>query len=538
MNNNLQLRLFWIFAWLLIVVVSLLVRPLMPIDETRYAAVAWNMWLNHNFLVPYFLGHPYAQKPPLLFWLINVGWHVFGVTETWARLVPAFFALGSIFLTQRLASKLWPENATINQLAPTLLISNLFWLFCLPLLNFDMLVVFFVLLTLNALVTAATNPRSWFIVAIALGLGILSKGPVVLVYVIVPALCAPCWVKQQPNSWKPWYRNLSLTLIAGIVIALAWAIPAAISGGSEYAHAIFLKQSAGRLVDSFAHNQPIWWYLPLLPVLLLPWLIWPNSWRAITKINKQDRALRFIHLALWPALIFFNVISQKALRYLIPFLPLVSIFLAYGLSKLHASWTWQRWPVAIFIAIAGICAILIPVTAHFWPEGPPWLIELSPLWGFLLIFLAIIWLVSFTDKISTQTTILAAVCITLNLILLIGMARVAAPIAYDVRPLATELHEMRQNNLPIASVGKYYGQYQFYGKLHQPPTNIDPAERLAWAKAHPNGYIIDQSNSYYDKPYKLEPDKQYYYRDHRVLLWSSKRYIENAIAMKQDSQAK
>lgn len=65
--------LLWTGLWLVLLAVSLATRPLMPIDETRYASVAWEMWLRGDFLVPYLNGVPYSHKPPLLFWLFHLG---------------------------------------------------------------------------------------------------------------------------------------------------------------------------------------------------------------------------------------------------------------------------------------------------------------------------------------------------------------------------------------------------------------------------------------------------------------------------------
>src|ERR1017187_9525861 len=76
--------------------VGIISRALLPLDETRYVTVAWNMWLNGNWLVPMLNGQAYSHKPPLLFWLINAGWHLFGVRECWPRLVPSLFALANI----------------------------------------------------------------------------------------------------------------------------------------------------------------------------------------------------------------------------------------------------------------------------------------------------------------------------------------------------------------------------------------------------------------------------------------------------------
>ena len=69
------------FGWLISISIALLYRQALPIDETRYLSVAWEMWMRGDFLVPHINGDPYAHKPPLLFWIINSSWFVFGVGE-------------------------------------------------------------------------------------------------------------------------------------------------------------------------------------------------------------------------------------------------------------------------------------------------------------------------------------------------------------------------------------------------------------------------------------------------------------------------
>jgi 4-amino-4-deoxy-L-arabinose transferase-like glycosyltransferase len=78
-----------VVLWAAVVLGGLLTRPAWPIDETRYLAVAWEMWNHGEFLVPHLNGAPYSDKPPLLFWLIEAGWRVFGVHEWWGRVAPS-----------------------------------------------------------------------------------------------------------------------------------------------------------------------------------------------------------------------------------------------------------------------------------------------------------------------------------------------------------------------------------------------------------------------------------------------------------------
>src|SRR5262249_14733426 len=139
---------FVLAAWALVAGLSLLFRPLMPIDETRYAAVAWEMWNRGDLLVPHLNGLPYSDKPPLLFWLIQLGWMIFGVNDWWPRLVPSLFSLANLFLTAALARRLWPDRPTVARVVPAVLIGLLLWSLFTGMLMFDMLVTFCVLLAL------------------------------------------------------------------------------------------------------------------------------------------------------------------------------------------------------------------------------------------------------------------------------------------------------------------------------------------------------------------------------------------------------
>jgi len=101
--------------WLPFVILALFLtaiafRPLLPIDETRYMTVAWEMFLRQGWLQPLTVNfEPYHHKPPLLFWLINLSWSVFGISR-WAGLIPiVLFSMACVYLTGFLSKRLFPE---------------------------------------------------------------------------------------------------------------------------------------------------------------------------------------------------------------------------------------------------------------------------------------------------------------------------------------------------------------------------------------------------------------------------------------------
>lgn len=126
MFKRVSTRIWLAFLWAILVAVSLAIRPLFPIDETRYASVAWEMWVRHDFLVPYLNGEAYSHKPPLLFWLMQLSWWLFGVNDWSLRIIAPLFSLATLYLSQVVAKQLWPGRSQIAELTPFILLGFFF----------------------------------------------------------------------------------------------------------------------------------------------------------------------------------------------------------------------------------------------------------------------------------------------------------------------------------------------------------------------------------------------------------------------------
>ena len=468
---------------------QLWLRPLLPVDETRYLAVAWEMWWRGDFLLPWLNGEPYSHKPPLLFWLIHALWALFGVSELAARLLPVIISLVALWGSTRLAERLWPEQAAaIGALVPWLLLGGVFWNNFFSLLQFDLLLLLAALLAWHGLLTALHSPLGgWALVALGIGLGVLAKGPVILVPVLPAVLLAPWWAGQRPMpGWPRWYLLGLLAVAAGAALALAWAVPAGLAGGDAYRQAIFWGQSAGRVLDSFAHRSPWWSYLLWLPLMWLPWLLWPQLWTAARRAPPSDLGTRFCAAVLVPALLVFTLISGKQGKYLVPLFPLIAALFAHWLVM--AEQDGQRYRaafVAAFLVPSGGLLALLP----WLPTGPEWLARVQPLWGGALLvwgglFLFLRLPLAALVRAAALGALLWSAVVTLALV------EPARP-AYDLAAISQTLSALQAEGRAIAWLGKYHGQFHFLGRLQQRIEPLQARARLqAWLDANPDGYLL------------------------------------------------
>ncbi|MEQ8319107.1 MAG: glycosyltransferase family 39 protein [Rhodospirillales bacterium] len=523
----------WASCWLIVVAAAVLLRPPLPVDETRYLAVAWEMWLRDDFLVPYLNGEPYHHKPPLLFWLMTAGWSVFGVNDWWPRLVAPLFALASLYWTGRLALKIWPDDDASARMAPVILVGAAFWSIFQTLTMFDMMLAACALAGIGGIVSAWRTGGfgGWLVTALAIGVGVLAKGPAILLHIAPVALLAPWWGRALPGgpdqpliSWRAWYGRFLLSVLIGAAIALVWAIPAGIRGGEEYRNMIFWGQSAGRIVESFDHARPFWWYAVLLGPLLLPWLVWPRLWRAVCQKGIfADGGFRLLVAWVAPAFITFSLISGKQLHYLLPEFPAFALLFARLLAQpgMTEGRRLDGLIAALLFIVLGAAAMLLPDDPTFF-DAPEWFHKLDNHWGVLIVISGLFcWH-------FTQSTVFRGICaLALSMTVLVFVvhltARDALSFAYDLRPIAQGLKKLEDKGVPLGNFGTYHGQYQFLGRLTKPMTElgVDGRKTDAFVRQHPEGVIV----AYYytdempDFPDGVTPLEIYQFRSYAVYFW-------------------
>ncbi|MEW6690453.1 MAG: glycosyltransferase family 39 protein [Pseudomonadota bacterium] len=514
-------------GWGALAVAAIWLRPLWPVDETRYASVAWEMWLRGDFLVPHVNGEPYSHKPPLLFWLIHLGWAVFGVNDWWPRLVGPLCALGSIPLLLKLEGILWGRNGDSPGHAVWILFGTLLFAGFITLTMFDLLLVLCVMAAMVGVLELARHRRGAGVLWLGagIGLGVLAKGPVVLLHVLPAALAAPWWAPQTRSRLGPWVLDLLLGVLLGAAIALAWALPAGLAGGEAYRNAIFWGQTAGRVAESFAHRAPWWYYLPLLPLILFPWLVWPRLWRGMRELKTDDPALRFLAAWLVLTVIGFSLVSGKQAKYLLPMVPGFALLAAHALDRIASP--ARGWEMALpalgFLALpAGLAWVRAAPAALKLPE---WAAQM-PLWPVLVLALCAPVVMFFCKRENTiQLRVLSLATLFAFAVLGAGVIPAFAPYA-DPYPAAQFLAAQQRLGVPLAHLGKYHAQYNFAGRLRAPIAILEPRELGAWVAAHPGGEVITVERTRFAAAGAAQPEYQGPFRGAWVQVWRGRALLE------------
>lgn len=509
---------------------SLSERPLLAIDETRYATVAWEMWVRNDFLVPHLNGAVYSHKPPLLFWLIHIGWKAFGVSEAWPRLISPFISFFNLLLLSRLARSLWPERPSVSRFAPVILISLPLWVLFSSVLTFEMLLTFFTSLTLLGWAVAWKENRPFGLLWAALGIGggILAKGPVILLHTVPLLFFEHFWMARE-RATKSIVSLSLIAILAGAFLALLWALPAGITGGPEYREQIFHGQTAGRVLNSFAHKQPWWWYLPLLPILVLPWLFSTPVWNVLGRA-KLDAGLSFCLAWFGSALLGFSLVSGKQIYYLLPDLPALALILTRALTdcspvRLRLA---LRANAAVWLLL-GFLLMLIPWVGPSFQKFPTWLAGLSPAWGAAAAVGAAAGLLALrprkvSDRPPERTLartlavapLLAVIWLAAALFGVFGSARAF----FDLSEVSRRIAALQEEHSAVAVVGNYHGQFNFIGRLKQPLEELpSPEDALSWAQLHPAGMLVVNCNASAVLP--SSPAFVQYHRRRRLALLPS-----------------
>ncbi|MEM9002623.1 MAG: glycosyltransferase family 39 protein [Cyanobacteria bacterium P01_F01_bin.86] len=347
------------------------------VDETEplFAEAARQMYETGDWITPYFNGVPRFDKPPLVYWLMAIGFHVFGVNE-WAVRLPSALAgaalAGMGFYTLRrygfsryeLANAYVeaPSKTTLRHLARVSQ-RNLLWSAivgsAVMALNpetivwarigvSDMLLTGCIGTALFAFFLGYAQPqwplrqRNWYLTSYGLmGLAVLAKGPV---GVVLPGLIMGVFLIYV-GAWRHLFQEFHVfkgaLLFAGITVP--WYVLVIVANGQAYIDSFFGYHNFDRFTSVVnGHAAPWYFYFLVVAIGFLPWSpflpfaiarLRPWHWRIW---RDQPRSAHLgLYALIWLGVIFvfFTAAVTKLPSYVLPLMPAAAILIGLHWSN-------------------------------------------------------------------------------------------------------------------------------------------------------------------------------------------------------------
>lgn len=334
----------WAVLLLFAIAFQLGSRALFEPDEGRNAEVMREMSLSGDLFVPRLNHLLFLDKPFLYYAAGALAMAVLGVHELAARLPAVLCTLALAFGVGALARRWWGPRAGAYAGLATLAAP-------LPIL-YTQIVIFDAMLTLWICTavgafylaveresakppTAAGAPdsfRYWSAVAwVAMGLGVLTKGPVAL---LVPLAAVLPWALWRRRARRMVERGAPLALLAVIV---PWVFLVS-RADPDFLHYALVTETWSRLTSNeLKRDAPVWYYLPVVLFGALPWSVVPIAgWRSVAAAwRAREPQVRFLFLGFVVPFALFSLLHSKRIHYILPLVPALVLL---------SVWLWEQTP--------------------------------------------------------------------------------------------------------------------------------------------------------------------------------------------------
>lgn len=344
-----------------------------PIEraEIYFLDAARAMVERSDWLVPYYRGEPFYDKPPLTYWLLAFSFTLFGPGLFAGRLVAGLLALltlaATFFATRRLILPEAPgrPSETGNSaafFATAILATSYAFVSFARLTMSDMLLTLLTFAAGAAYLRAETesNPRWLLVCGSILGLAFLAKGPIGWIFFGALLLALGLIERRLPRIFTP--HGFAGTM-AALVIGLAWFWFVYLREGIEPLKWFFLRENLQRFAaPTYDAAQPSWYYLAIYAVEGLPWSLLAPPAILFAFRSDSPRVLRILFLWSLLMLVPLSLSRGKIDYYLLPLLPPLSIVIGAYLAMGKPSPRLLR-------GLSFIVALLL-VGAAFFPMLP------------------------------------------------------------------------------------------------------------------------------------------------------------------------
>jgi 4-amino-4-deoxy-L-arabinose transferase-like glycosyltransferase len=319
-------------------------------DEPLYIQIALDMEHLHSFWIPLNHGAPDFVKPPFVYWLELVAFHIFGINIFAAKFFVWIIGILTLFFTYKIGEVVFQDKEK-GLLASLLLFSNIYFFPYSQAVMMDVPLVFFVVLSTYVFILASKGKRFWLLLCGAIiGFSTLVKGPVGILLCLIPIL----FYAWSYNAFQPFFAKEGILFVVILLFStLAWPLLLFAKGyGTKWFDQFILIENFGKF------SGPRISFTILVTGLLLGMIPWSfflveSFWKGVKFIRVQKEKLFFIG---WIVGIFFVFLlpARKLPHYMMPAAPACALLLA---SETNGS-TWAFWGTRILLACLGFLWLL------------------------------------------------------------------------------------------------------------------------------------------------------------------------------------
>lgn len=369
----------FVFAMLLPLMIM---REFTAANELRYLNIVDNALENGHLFAFYDHGIPYADKPPLYFWVAMLlksvaGSHCMFLLSFVLSLLPAFVICWIMDRWTEEKLKCAIHGCSYNTAATFMLLSSMLFLIGAVFMRMDMLMTMFILLSLYTFAKMYRNKkgareakmrerthearefkRDRLLLPLFVFLAIFSKGAVGF---LAPVLCIIVFLISDRDFriWK--YLGWRFWTIL-ILLCAAWWSMVYLDGGKEYLNNLLFHQTIDRGVNSFHHKKSIAYYLISYWWIAAPWCLLNIVLiiKGFTHRYLGGNRAKLMVCSFITIFVMLSLVSSKIAIYLLPALP----FVVYSAAQMLPNFEEDR-TVKFLIGMVAVIFIILFVSSIF-----------------------------------------------------------------------------------------------------------------------------------------------------------------------------
>ena len=299
-------------------------------DEGSNAEAAREMLETGDWISPTLNYEPRYAKPAFVYWLISGSYTLFGINEFAARLPSALSGL-CLLLLQYVFVRRW-AGPTVAIFASCMLLLNLEFLGINRMVLTDPELVVFTTLAgysfWHALHHEQTKRWLFAIFYLAMGCGMLVKGPVGIIIPLVGVIPYLTLTRQWGTFWQRGFPLVGIVLVAAV--AAPWYVMMFQIHGEAY-WAAAQANTTGRFMNPMeGHGGTLLFYVPVLLIGFFPWSAclpsvlyhtlkrWKAFWQGQGLASQEQHLECFLSLWVVGLLLFFTFSATRLPHYIYP----------------------------------------------------------------------------------------------------------------------------------------------------------------------------------------------------------------------------